>query len=61
MIHKLMNKGMNKIIGLPGYEGGELIVDGEYIDIQNKLTLFDPKKEHSVNYFSGDRYTITSF
>ena len=31
-----MNKGMNKIIGLPGYEGGELIVDGEYIDIRSK-------------------------
>ena len=56
-----MNKGMNKIIGLPGYEGGELIVDGEYIDIRNKLTTFDPKKEHSVNYFEGDRYTITFF
>ena len=55
------NKGDSYIIGLGDYTGGELNVEGKKINIRNKWCNFDGRKQHWVEPFSGERYTLVFF
>ena len=47
------------IIGLGDYGGGELNVEGQKVDIKNRLIEFDGKRHtHWTEYFTGNRYSI---
>lgn len=61
--HKDKNNVDSSIIfGLGDYEGGELNVEGNKVDIKNRLVEFDGKRhEHWTEYFSGDRYSIVIY
>lgn len=53
------NVGNSIIIGFGDYEGGDLVVDGEPHCIYWSPLLFNgSEKEHYVNDFTGDRYSI---
>lgn len=55
------NRGMSYIIGFGDYEGGELILDGQKLDIRYKLTPFDGRLLHSTAPFTGQRYSIVFY
>ena len=54
-----LNVGDSTIVGLGDYEGGELIVEGKYIDIHYKPYCFNgAEKKHATAPFQGTRYSI---
>ena len=56
------NIGMSMIISIGDYTGGELLVEGNIIDIHNKKFYFDGSKQlHSTMPFDGERYSIIYF
>lgn len=56
------NIGPSYIIGLGDYEGGRFIDDqNQYYDIKNKWLLFDGRKIHYNEEFTGNRYSIVYF
>lgn len=56
------NVDMSLIFCLGDYVGGELNIEGEKYDIKNKPLLFDGKvKEHWVEFFKGNRYSIIMY
>ena len=53
------NIGESLIFSVGDYTGGELMVDGEPIDIYKRPYLFNGAlKEHWVNPFEGDRFSV---
>lgn len=53
------NVGDSTIVGLGDYQGGELIVEGEYIDIHYKPYCFNGStKVHATAPFQGTRYSV---
>ena len=58
--HKDKNNVDTSIIfGLGDYEGGELNIEGQKVDIKNRLVEFDGKRhEHWTEYFKGNRYSV---
>lgn len=56
------NIGDSIIVGLGGYEDGELVVDGEEYDIRHKPIKFNGSKlEHWNKKWNGDRWSIIWF
>lgn len=57
------NIGYSYIIGIGNYDGGELNVEGEKIDIKNKFYKFNgSEKTHFVeSWTNGDRYTLVFY
>lgn len=56
------NFGSSYIIGVGDYTGGELFVNGEKHDIQNKFLEFDGgKNEHYTCPFEGDRWSFVYY
>jgi hypothetical protein len=57
------NKGLSLCMGLGDYELGQLVVEGEAIDIKYKPHIFHGGlQEHYVNEWTGgDRYSIVLF
>jgi len=49
------------IVGLGHYTDGELCFENGNIDIREKPLLFDSRKPHWVNQWTGDRYSVTYF
>jgi len=50
------------IVGLGDYTGGELMVEGEKIDIRYKPVEFNGwKQRHYTLPFKGDRYSLVYF
>ena len=58
--HKDKNNVDTSIIfGLGDYEGGELNIEGQKVDIKYRLIEFDGKRhEHWTEYFKGNRYSV---
>tara|TARA_R110000787_G_scaffold15236_1_gene47062 strand:+ start:378 stop:881 length:504 start_codon:yes stop_codon:yes gene_type:complete len=53
------NTGDSVIIGFGDYMGGELVIEGEPVDIYYTPYMFNgSKKEHWVTPFVGDRYSV---
>lgn len=57
------NIGYSYIIGIGDYDGGELNVEGEKVDIKNKFYKFNgSEKVHFVEpWFNGDRYSLVFY
>ena len=56
------NDGESWIVGFGDYEGGELNIEGEKIDIRYKPYKMDASvKKHWVEDWVGERYTIVFF
>lgn len=56
------NSGISLVMGLGDYTGGELVIEGEENDIRYKPIVFNGStKQHWVNSFEGDRYSIVLF
>lgn len=56
------NVGESIIFGVGDYEGGELVVGEEKIDIKNKFFKFNgAKKEHYTFPFVGDRWSFVFY
>lgn len=53
------NLGNTMIVGLGDYTGGELVIEGEAIDIRYKPHYFNGfLREHWNNKWTGDRYSL---
>lgn len=56
------NASSSVIFGVGDYTNGELIVEGEIVDIKNKAIKFDGTKHtHSTNDFKGDRWSFVFY
>ena len=57
-----VGQGTSLIVGLGSYEGGELVVEGEKVDIRYKPLEFDGwKQRHWTMPFTGERYSLVWF
>ena len=53
------NEGASMIIAIGNFTGGNLNIEGESIDIHNKICYFNgSEKLHSTEPFIGERYSI---
>lgn len=56
------NCGESAIIGFGDYTGGELVIEGNTIDIKHRLVFFDGSKYlHETKGFEGTRYSVVFF